>query len=438
VLCACLLSGTLAATAPDPSPGHGAGGSLDVAPAVSLEVTSPELGGLPSLRDSELLEVLTMRLLEDGYRVHPAHGDEADVEVLIRSTPQGAWLEAHGRVVETAFVPVGTPAVVSLELQQWMTALVDQVQPSERRATATGITVELQGTPGLAVSKVYAGLLARGVPVTLVPREDDLRLCVQTRANAWVTWIELAKHRCQTPPEGAATTVVSAAPERDRERMLDTVAALRDEARSASADSVATPAPAKAPSAEEPPVETHPVEPHTTAKLRGKPVVFTILAQGGFVVRSTTVDGAYGARVRVGQRRALGGGLEVELIPSEATELRVLETTAQGFLDWRFALRRRGMLSVAAAGGLYVNRYTQTAPLGRRGQQLGGAVTTRSSFGFSSPRGALLELSASVGMRGPGPSHLYDGRSSWSRSALFVGLAVSVGWDVRLTGGRPR
>jgi len=432
VLFAWLLFGTLAAAAPDPAP------SREVAPAVSLEVTSPELGGLPSLHDSDLLEVLTMRLLEDGYRIHPAHGDEADVEVLIRATPQGAWLEAHGRAVETAFVPVGTPAVVSLELQQWMTALVDQVRPSELRAAATAIAVELQGVSTLTVSKVYAGLLARGVPVTMVPREDDLRLCVQARSGAWVTWLEPAKHRCPTPPEGAPTTVVSAEPERDRERMLDTVADLRDAARLPSADAVATPMAATASLEPEPPVEAPPVEARTTVKLRGKPIAFTILAHGGFVVRSTTVDGTYGARVRVGQRRALGGGLEVELTPSEAMALRVLETTAQGFLDWQFALRRRGLLSVAFAGGLYVNRYTQTAPLGRRGQELGGAVTTRSSFGFSSPKGALLEITAAIGLRGPRPSHLYDGRPSWSRSALFVGLGVGIGWDVRLPGGHPR
>ncbi|MCA9710645.1 MAG: hypothetical protein KDK70_32685, partial [Myxococcales bacterium] len=98
--------------------------------------------------------------------------------------------------------------------------------------------------------------------------------------------------------------------------------------------------------------------------------------------------------------------------------------------DWRLAVREHGLASLGAWGGVHVHRFHQLGSAGRAGVRLAPSLGTTVRLGLLGRRGALASLGIRAGWSGGQWIHRYDGRTTWRRSAVLVGVELGLGWDV--------
>lgn len=383
---------------------------------VELRVTSVD-DGAAKLHEQALLLRLGDRLLEDGHRVVPA-GRAAGVRVWVHLEIAGATIETRGTTHRIETVAGGDPALVSLEIQQLTTALVDEVQPNVVEPQPA-VVLEVSGAatdPELR-ERLQRGLLARGLALTRRPTADDRRLCVAVTAAGEaqvhvVAGDEDCMHARSTARVPAGETLA-----RGRELLLDVAAAQLD----------AWAPPASAPAPSPPPDE--PARPLPPADDPRAPAL-TLALHGGFLGRTGgPVDGLVGLGARFGRRRGVGGGIECTLVPSRAEGLRVIEAMPTLTFDWRIGVGARGMAALGLFAGVHLHRYAQTGPTGETDTRVGTSAGATVRLGWLARRGALLFAGLRAGWSGGRWVHLHDGNTSWRRSALMLGLELGAGWD---------
>lgn len=404
--------------------------------SVELRVSAVDEGEALLLEQS-LERELGDRLLEDGHRLVPA-GAAASVQVWIHVDREVTTIEVRGRERRLEPVPSGPRELVGLEIQQLTSALVDDVGAAERvderdaSPEPRALILELVGRDDAAMrGALQSGLLARGHALARVPVPGDLRVCVELdgeRGEGALTIVDAALP-CPAPTPAGAAPATALPPERVRERLLDRTQALLD-ARE-------PPPPASAPLHDDDAVQASPPAPTPTpTPSRPRPNAkhsLALAAHAGAVARSGgPIDPVFGAGLRAGRRLGIGGGLEASVVPSRATDLRVVETMAQGVLDGRIALGRRGavegvvMLGVLA--GVHIHHYRQTVVGGNQATLAAPSVATVARAALL--RGGLLVFGGlRAGWSGGRWVHLGGGKASWRRSASFVGLELGVGWD---------
>lgn len=158
-----------------------------------------------------------------------------------------------------------------------------------------------------------------------------------------------------------------------------------------------------------------------------------VLAKGGILIRAPYVDGVVGLGVRLGKRRGPGGAIEVDLVPSRAGVVRILEFTPQAAFDWRFIRRQRLLVAPGVLAGAHLHRYDYLGELEGGGVHRGFSARARCQVGFFARQGALVLLTAFVGFQAVSRWYRNDGgQSLWHRRYLAIGLDLSVGWDFQL------
>lgn len=398
--------------------------------SVELRVSAVDEGEALLLEQS-LERELGDRLLEDGHRLVPA-GAAASVQVWIHVDREVTTIEVRGRERRIEPVPSGSRELVALEIQQLTSALVDEVGTAEPDAAAEprALILELVGRHDAAMrGALQSGLLARGHALARVPEPGDLRVCVELdgeRGAGAVTIVD-ATLPCPAPTPAGTTPATALPPERVRERLLDRTQALLD-ARE-------PPPPASAPLHDDPTVQASapaptptPSPPRPNAKHS-----LALAAHAGAIARSGgPIDPLFGAGLRAGRRLGIGGGLEASVVPSRATDLRVIETMAHGVLDGRIALGRRGavegLVMLGVLAGVHVHHYRQTVSGGSQATLAAPSVATVARAALL--RGGLLVFGGlRAGWSGGRWVHLGGAKASWRRSASFVGLELGVGWD---------
>jgi hypothetical protein len=399
---------------------------------VELRVTSVDEGEA-KLLEQTLLRQLGDRLLEDGYRVVPV-GRAASVRVWIHIDAAGATIDTRGDSHRVEAVAGGDPELVGLEIQQLTSALVDEVQPSEVEPLPA-IVLDLSGEsndPELR-ERLQSGLLERGYALTRKPDADDRRLCVASEASG-ASKVAVVGGVASCEFESAVVRV-STGPtlEVGRELLLDRASTSLAAWRSAEVEAETE---VELPSASidrvEPVVSAAEPEPRRDLDESPDPRrgSVTVAAQAGILGRAGgPPDAIVGLDLRVGRQRGLGGALELKVVPSKAEALRVIETLPTARLDWRIALRERGLVALGVFGGVHLHSYVQAGPTGERATKIGPSVGAKAGVGWLGRRGALLFGNLRAGWSGGRWVHLHDGVASWRRSGLMIGLELGVGWD---------
>ncbi|PCC68595.1 hypothetical protein SAMN02745121_05269 [Nannocystis exedens] len=403
--------------------------------SVELRVTSVD-DGAAKLLEQALVQRLGARLLEDGYRVVPA-GRAAGVRVWVHLEATGATIETRGTTLRIETVPAGDPALVSLEIQQLTTALVDEVEPSPAEAEPA-VALEVTGAaadPELR-ERLQRGLLGRGFALTRRPGADDRRLCVAV-ADSGEARVHVVGGSSRCAEEAAAVPVPAGETvARGRELLLAGAAAALDAVvpepapwQGATATNVAAP-PAMASRKESPAGEA-------VAPAERDAPVFTIAAHGGLLARTGgPVDGLVGFGLRVGRRRGLGGVIDCVVVPSRAEQLRVVEAAPTAALDWRIGAGTRGVVALGLFAGVHLHHYAQTG--GARDTRVGASAGATVRVGWLGRRGALLFAGLRAGWSGGRWVHVHDAEVSWRRAGLVLGLELGAGWDIALRRGRRR
>lgn len=399
--------------------------------SVELRVSAVDEGEALLLEQS-LERELGERLLEDGHRLVPA-GAPARVRVWIHVGSEVTTIEVRGRERRVEPVPSGARELVGLEIQQLTSALIDEVGPAELDAApGEALVLELVGRddPPLRAA-LQTGLLARGHALAREPAPGDLRVCIDLAAgDAGVTLLDAAQACPAALPSEPASA--SEAPELVRERLLDRTQALLD---AHVAAETSTPSTTPSAASDEQPLaepEAHAGEQPPTRPRTSRHALALTAHAGGLARSGGPLDPLFGAGLRAGRRRGLGGGLEASLVPSRATDLRVLETTAHALFDGRIAFARRGAVAgivvLGLLAGVHLHRYQQTAQNGARATLASPSLATVARVALL--RGGLLVFGGlRAGWSGGRWVHLDAGKASWRRSASFVGLELGVGWD---------
>ncbi|MBZ5710152.1 hypothetical protein [Nannocystis pusilla] len=402
--------------------------------SVELRVTSVD-DGAAKLLEQTLVQRLGARLLEDGYRVVPA-GRVAGVRVWVHLEATGATIETRGAGLRIETVPAGDPALVSLEIQQLATALVDEVEPGPAEPQPA-VALELSGAPRDPElrERLQRGLLGRGFALTRSPNAGDRRLCVAV-ADSGEARVHVVGGDGSCDDESSAATQVPAGETvaRGREILLAEVAAALDAV-------VPEPVPWEgqgatirpAPSVSE---SSQPAPAESSESSDPRALVFTVAAHGGVLARTGgPVDGLAGFGVRVGRRRGLGGAIDCIVVPSGAEGLRVVEAAPTAAIDWRLGFAERGVVALGLFAGVHLHHYAQTG--GARDTRVGASAGATVRLGWLGRRGALLFAGLRAGWSGGNWVHVYDTAISWRRSDLVLGLEFGAGWDIALRrGGR--
>jgi hypothetical protein len=401
--------------------------------SVELRVTSVD-DGAAKLLEQALVQRLGARLLEDGYRVVPA-GRAAGVRVWVHLEATGATIETRGATLRIETVPAGDPALVSLEVQQLTTALVDEVQPGPAEPQPA-VAIELAGAPAdLELrERLQRGLLARGFALTRRPGAEDRRLCVAVDEAGEARVHVVAGERSCGEEASAAVIPAGETVARGRELLLSGAAAALEAVVPApvqwqgSSATMPPPAP-RAESSRSPPAES-------SESSDSREWTLTVAAHGGMLARTGgPVDGLVGLGVRVGRRRGLGGAIDCLVVPSRGEALRVVEVVPTAALDWRIGVGERGVVALGLFAGVHLHHYAQTG--GARDTLVGTSAGSTVRLGWLGRRGALLFAGLRAGWSGGRWVHIDDTDTSWRRSGLMLGLEAGVGWDVRLgRGGR--
>jgi hypothetical protein len=401
--------------------------------SVELRVTSVD-DGAAKLLEQALVQGLGARLLEDGYRVVPA-GRAAGVRVWVHLEATGATIETRGATLQSATVPAGDPALVSLEIQQLTTALVDEVQPSVAEPEPA-VAIEVTGAPGDPElrERLQRGLLGRGFALTRRPESDDRRLCVAVTASGEARVHVVAGGRRCTEEGSAVQVPAGDTVGRGRELLLAGAAAALDAvvpepvAWQGAPATKAAPEPAKT-------WMTSPADESLESGDRNAPVV-TIAAHGGLLARTGgPVDGLAGLGVRFGRRRGLGGAIDCIVAPSRAEQLRVVEAAPTAAIDWRIGVGGSGVVALGLFAGVHLHHFAQTG--GARQTRVGASAGATVRVGWLGRRGALLFAGLRAGWSGGRWVHVHDTEVSWRRAGLMLGLEVGAGWDIALRrGGR--
>jgi hypothetical protein len=406
---------------------------------VELRVTSIDEGEA-KLLEQTLQRQLGDRLLEDGHRVVPV-GRAAGVRVWIHVEADGATIDLQGDTHRIETVPGGDPELVGLEIQQITSALIDEVQPREAQPTPA-VAIEMSGEskdPELR-ERLQTGLLARGHALTRQPSAGDRRLCVASEASgesrvAVVAGVEACEFEAAQRVDRGATL------ELGRELLLDrasiSLAAWSGGASEGEGEDEVIPLPPLAaldPS--EPAIDPKPDRESDDSPDPRRPSV-TLAARGGILGRTGgPPDALVGMDVRAGRQRGLGGALELTVVPSQAEDLRVVETLPTARFDWRIALRERGLVALGLFGGVHLHSYVQAGPTGERATKVGPSVGATVRLAWLGRRGALAFGGIRAGWSGGRWVHLHDGVASWRRSGLMIGVELGLGWDFALGGRR--
>lgn len=404
---------------------------------VELRVTSVDDA------DAKLLEVLlrrrlTDRLLQDGHRLLPP-SEEADVEVWVHLDETGARVEAQGDAPRSETIAAGDPELVILETLQLTTTLVDEVQPSET-TSVRAVSLEGEAPEPQWRERLQVGLLERGFGLTTRPTAADLRLCVATEGELTTVHATSGASTCE---DAASTQLVPRGDTAERSSVLLLDAAARVLGQRQVSDQIAVVealtavASVPRPEGRRPP-ESSPTEPapaFAVGSERPAPPLppaegsVAVSAHGGVVGRTGGVDGIVGLRVRAGRRRGLGGGVELLVVPSSAENLSIVEVVPAGLFDWRVGVGRRGQVALGTFAGLHIHDYRWDLP-GGGGRRLAPSVGTTIRLGMLGRRGLLAFGGLRAGWSGGRWVHVLDGRTSWRRSALLIGIEAGVGWDI--------
>ncbi|WAS91218.1 hypothetical protein [Nannocystis punicea] len=401
--------------------------------SVELRVTSVD-DGAAKLLEQALVQRLGARLLEDGYRVVPA-GRAAGVRVWVHLEATGATVETRGATQRIETVPAGDPALVSLEVQQLTTALVDEVQPGPAEPQAA-VAIELTGAPADPElrERLQRGLLGRGFALTRRPGAVDRRLCVAVGEAGEARVHVVAGDRGCAEEGSAAVIPAGETVARGRELLLAGATAALEAVVPApvpwrGATATIPPAAPRRESPQSPPVES-------PQSGDSREWTLTLAAHGGMMARTGgPVDGSVGLGVRAGRRRGLGGAIDCIVVPSRGEALRVVEVVPTAALDWRIGVGERGVVALGLFAGAHLHHYAQAG--GVRDTRVGTSAGATVRLGWLGRRGALLFAGLRAGWSGGRWVHVHDTGTSWRRSGLMLGLEAGVGWDVRLRrGGR--
>ncbi|MDC0672415.1 hypothetical protein [Nannocystis radixulma] len=400
--------------------------------SVELRVTSVD-DGAAKLLEQALVQRLGARLLEDGYRVVPA-GRAAGVRVWVHLEATGATIETRGATLRIETVPAGDPALVSLEIQQLATALVDEVEPGPAEPQPA-VALELSGAPRDPElrERLQRGLLGRGFALTRQPNADDRRLCVAVADSGEARVHVVGGDRSCDDESSAVQVPAGETVARGREILLAEVAAALDAV-------VPEPVPWQDSSATIRPVSASESSQSPSAESSEssdpRALVFTVAAHGGVLARTGgPIDGLAGFGVRVGRRRGLGGAIDCIVVPSRAEGLRVVEAVPTAALDWRIGFAERGVVALGLFAGVHLHHYAQTG--GARDTRVGASAGATVRLGWLGRRGALLFAGLRAGWSGGNFVHVYDTAVSWRRSDMVLGLEFGAGWDIALRrGGR--
>lgn len=200
-------------------------------------------------------------------------------------------------------------------------------------------------------------------------------------------------------------------------------------------------APEKAQQAEALPAPTLPASVDETPTPTHAPAaVLSLAAQTGVLVRVEASDPSFGALLRAGRTRGLGGRLELSVVPSRAKGVRVLDSLVTGGLDGRLGFGRRGVVTLAARAGAHIHRYVQTSGVGGQGVRVGPSVGALAQLAYLGPRGLLIGGGVHGGWSGGNWAHVLDSEVTWQRRPLYLGLGLSLGYELglgRARGGHP-
>ncbi|WP_434425213.1 hypothetical protein [Nannocystis pusilla] len=401
--------------------------------SVELRVTSVD-DGAAKLLEQALVQGLGARLLEDGYRVVPA-GRAAGVRVWVHLEATGATIETRGATQQTATVPAGDPALVSLEIQQLTTALVDEVQPSLAEPEPA-VAIEVTGAtadPELR-ERLQRGLLGRGFALTRRPGADDRRLCVAV-AESGEARVHVVAGGSSCTEDGSAVQVPAGdTAARGRELLLAGAAAALGAVVPEPVPWQGSPGPKLAP--ESPRAWRTPPPDESLESVERNAPALTIAVHGGLLARTGgPVDGLVGLGMRLGRRRGLGGAIDCIVVPSRAEHLRVVEAAPTLAIDWRIGVGGSGVVALGLLAGVHLHHFAQTG--GARQTRVGASAGATVRVGWLGRRGALLFAGLRAGWSGGRWVHAYDTEVSWRRAGLVLGLELGAGWDIALRrGGR--
>ena len=388
--------------------------------AVAVSVQSPDEGEATSLRSW-----LSVRLLQEGYDVGPTKA-RADVHVSVTLHPDGTQVDARGAKGQRSWaVEEGPASVHRLEVLHRAVLGVDAV--ADEVALPRGPALAVQFSDGVDEAMLGALVTAaaeRGITVASEADAGDVLACVAVRGELAEIGLGPAEDGC-----APASMVVSRAAAVDL----------------AARDVVAEVAPTLAPPEPDTGDEIHlppapivrevapasyvvedvgdPVAMHGTPRAEAR---FGV--DGGIAVRRA-VDAMMRAFVRLGKYEGFGGRLELSVIPSGASSVRVVDTVLMVGPDWQIDLHRRVRLHLGAIVGTDVQTYAiADSPAADVGWSAGIPV----ELSIDLRRDTRLHLATITAMSGAARSHSLGDDIHWERAPWRVGVALgfSHGWRI--------
>lgn len=389
-------------------------------PCVAVTVQSDE-----PREAAEMKAWLSVRLLEEGFDLGPSP-TRADVQVTVSERVGGTQVDAQGAKGRRSWaVEAGPPSVHRLEVLHRALLGVDAVADDVALPRGPALSVRFSGEVDEAMLGAIVGSAsARGITVAAEAEPGDTLACVAVRGDVAEIGLGPAEDGCAAP-----SLVVSPA----------TSALLAGES------VVAEVAPALAPPSPDPYGDIvlpppPPARVETTAPSLvedyGDPVAMhgapraeaRFGVDGGIAVRKA-VDAMMRAFVRLGKYEGLGGRLELSVIPSGSTSVRVVDTVLMVGPDWQIDLHRRVRLHLGAIVGTDVQTYVVASSAAA---DVGWSAGIPVELSIDLRNDTRLHIATITGMSGVARSHSLGDEIHWERAPWRVGVALgfSHGWRI--------
>lgn len=389
--------------------------------AVAVSVDSPEPGEAAPLRSW-----LSVRLLQEGYDVGPSPA-RADVHVSVRLRPGGTHVHARGaKGHRTWAVEQGPTSVQRLEVLHRAVLGVDAVADDVPLPRGPALAVTFSDHVDEAMLGALVGAAAeRGITVAAAPEPGDVLACVAVRGDLAEIGLGPAEDGC-----APASMVVSRSVAVDlvaHDVIAEVAPTLAPPELSAADDEIRLP---PAPEVREaPPAPTTLEDIGDPVAMQGPPRAEARFGVDGGIAVRRAVDAMMRAFVRLGKYEGFGGRLELSVIPSGATSVRVVDTVLMVGPDWQIDLHPRVRLHLGAIVGTDVQTYsiadTRAADVG-----WSAGIPVELSIGLR--RDTRLHIATIAGMSGVARSHSLGDDIHWERAPWRVGVALgfSHGWRI--------
>lgn len=389
-------------------------------PCVSVSVESVEQDEAASLRSW-----LSVRLLQEGYDLGPTPA-RADVHVTVSAREGGTQVDARGANGRRSWAVEDGPASVQrLEVLHRALLGVDAVADDVALPRGPALAVRFSDRVDEAMlGAVVTAAAERGITVASEAEAGDLLACVAVRGDLAEIGLGPAEDGC-----APSSLVVS--------RSVAVELAAHDIVAEV-APTLAPPEPAlegdirlpPAPVVREVPPAAYVVEDEgDPVAMHGPPRAEARFGVDGGVAVRRAVDAMMRAFVRLGKYEGFGGRLELSVIPSGASSVRVVDTVMMVGPDWQIDLHRRARLHLGALLGTDVQTYVVADS---RAADVGWSVGIPVELSIDLRRDTRLHIATITALSGVARSHSLNEEILWERAPWRVGVALgfSHGWRI--------